>query len=202
MPADATLEDVWKLFRETEQQMKETDRRMSETDRRMSETDRRMSETDRKLREMSANVDRAVQAVADLTGKWGKFVEAIVAAAGGRLFAERGIPVHQVQQRTCAWRDGRTIEIDALVVNDAFVVVIEAKSTLKVQDVRDHLERLVEFKTFFPQYAGRKVLGAVAGMVIEEESDKFAYRQGLFVIGPAGDSVRLLNDPGFVPKAW
>lgn len=44
--------------------------------------------------------------------------------------------------------------------------------------------------------------GAVAGIVIEEGVDRFAYREGLFVIAQAGDTVRLLNDGEFVPKAW
>ena len=39
-------------------------------------------------------------------------------------------------------------------------------------------------------------------MVIAEEADKFAYRQGLFVIAQAGEMVHLLNDEKFQPKHW
>jgi hypothetical protein len=38
--------------------------------------------------------------------------------------------------------------------------------------------------------------------VISEESDKFAYRQGLFVIVQTGETVQLLNDKQFQPKHW
>lgn len=213
MVATATLDDVWATIRETDRQIQETNRQMQETDRKFQETDRKFRESDLGLQEterhMKENSDRldeqiagVLRAVGELTGKRGKFVEAIVAPACESLFAERGIPVHQVFQRARARIGGRTMEIDVLVVNGEHVVLVEVKTTLRVDDVRDHLERLAEFKTFFPSYADRQVLGAVAGMVIEEGADKFAYRHGLFVLAQSGDTVCLLNDGAFRPKAW
>ena len=49
---------------------------------------------------------------------------------------------------------------------------------------------------------GRKVIGAVGGIVIEEGSDKYAYKQGLYVITESGETVRILNDEKFKPKKW
>ena len=68
--------------------------------------------------------------------------------------------------------------------------------------IKEHIERLKVFKKFFPEYSDRKVIGAVAGIVIEEGADKFAYRQGLFVIGQTGETVKILNDKTFKPKIW
>ena len=181
MSADITLEEVWKLFRETDQKFRDTDR---------------------KLAQLEAIVARTSRSVDDLTGKWGKFLEGMVAPACKTLFADRNIPVHKVLQRVQAEYDGRTMEIDILVVNEGYVVLVEVKSTLKVDDVRDHLERLSQFREFFPEYADKQILGAMAGIVIEEQADRFAYREGLFVIGQAGDTVRILNDRQFQPKTW
>jgi len=181
MPAEVTLEEVWKLFRET---------------------DNKFRDTDRKLDELKAIVERTSRHVDDLTGKWGKFLEGMVAPACKTLFADRNIPVHKVHQRVQAEYEGRHIEIDIMVVNEGYVVLVEVKSTLKVDDVREHLERLGQFREFFPEYADRQILGAVAGIVIEEQADRFAYREGLFVIGQAGDTVRILNDNKFQPKTW
>jgi hypothetical protein len=61
---------------------------------------------------------------------------------------------------------------------------------------------LKQFKPFFPEYADRKVIGAVAGIVIDEDADQFAYRQGLFVIAQSGEAVKILNDEQFRPKHW
>jgi hypothetical protein len=216
MPAEVTLEEVWKLFRETDQMFRDTGQKFRETDQmfrdtgqkfwetdeKFRETDEKFRDTDRKLDRLEAIVARTSRSVDDLTGKWGKFVEGMVAPACKTLFADRNIPVHKVLQRVQAEYDSRSMEIDILVVNAGYVVLVEAKSTLKVDDVRAQLERLGQFREFFPEYADKQVLGVVAGIVIKEQADRFAYREGLFVIGQAGDTVRILNDPQFQPKTW
>jgi len=152
-------------------------------------------ETDRKIAEIS-------KTVAALTGKWGRFVERLIAPGTISMFKERGIEVEKVYQRVKAHKNGKEIKIDILAIDKEYAVLIEAKSTLGIEDIKEHIERLKIFKKFFPEYSDRKVIGAVAGIVIEEGADKFAYRQGLFVIGQTGETVKILNDKTFKPKIW
>ena len=42
----------------------------------------------------------------------------------------------------------------------------------------------------------------LAGIEIEEGADKYAYRQGLFVLAQRGENVAILNDTEFQPKTW
>ncbi len=177
---EKNVQEVWELFRETDRRFKENERRWEKTSR---------------------DVARATKAVDALTGKWGRFVEGLVPAVE-RLFQPRGIPVDKVFQRVKAHKNGREIEIDVLAINQGHVVLIEAKSTLSVEKVNEHLQKLREFKFFFPEYADRKVVGAVAGIVIEESADRDAYKCGLFVIGESGETVKILNDKKFVPRTW
>jgi len=113
------------------------------------------------------------------------------------MFKERGIEVEKVFQRVKAHKDGKEIEID--ILNKEYAILIEAKSSLSISNVNEHIERLKAFKIFFPEYSDRKVVGAVAGITIEEDADKYAYRHGLFVIGQSGETVRILNDKQFRP---
>ena len=203
----ATFENVWKLFQETAAQMRETDRKFKETDLKFQETDRKIQETAEKTAEQMRETDRLVKdvtrQVGNLSGKWGQFVENLVAPGCRTLFAERGIPVHQVHQRIRAnLDDGRNMEIDILVVNTDVAVLVEVKSTLTVADVRDHLNRLQQFKEFFPRYADCRVVGAVAGIVTEDKAAQFARNQGLFVIVQSGETVVLANEPEFKPRTW
>jgi len=46
------------------------------------------------------------------------------------------------------------------------------------------------------------VFGAVAGMIIESNADKYAYQKGLFVLKQKGNIVEIVNDENFQPKAW
>ncbi|MDK2896868.1 MAG: hypothetical protein PWP04_988 [Candidatus Atribacteria bacterium] len=175
------VQEIWELFRET--------------DKRMRETDERMKETDKKIEKLSESVQA-------LTGKWGKFVESLVVPALPKMLGERGIEVDRIFQRVRAQKEGKEMEVDILAVDTEYAVLVEAKSTLKVEDVREHIERLDSFKEFFPEYRDRKVAGAVAGIVIEEDADKFAYRQGLFVITQTGETAQILNDDSFQPRLW
>ena len=124
-------EEVWEILRKLALSSEETDRRMQETDRRMQETDLQMKETDRKLKEVTKAIGR-------LGNRLGEFVEEMVRPAVVRLFQQRGIAVHQVFRGAYAERDGDAMEIDLLVVNSVDVVLVEVKSELKVDDVKDH----------------------------------------------------------------
>ena len=182
---ERAIQEVWALFRETSESFKETDKRI----------ERLSQETDKKIAEVS-------KTVAALTGKWGRFVEGLIAPGTISMFKERGIEVEKVYQRVKAHKDGREIEIDILAINKEYAILIEAKSSLGISDIDEHIERLKAFKVFFPEYSDRKVVGAVAGITIEEEADRYAYRHGLFVIGQSGETVKILNDKKFRPKVW
>jgi len=120
--AQPTLEDIWKLFQET---------------------DRKFQETDKKIQQVSASIDR-------LGSKLGDFIRYELHPAAMRLFRERGIDVHEVHRSVSAERNGEGIEVDLLVVNDGDVVAIECKSHLSIDDVNAHLQRLEKLKRLLP----------------------------------------------------
>ena len=201
-----TADDVWKLLAELVEAQKETERCFQETERRFQETERRFQETERILKEQSLKTDRQItrlsQEIGNLGGKWGRFVENMVAPACENLFLNRQIPVHQVSQRVRKRLDGKTLEIDVLVTNENHVLVVEVKSSLSVDDVKELIKNLTEFRQFFPEYNHKQLYGAVAGIEIEEGADKYAYRQGLFVLAQRGENVAILNDTEFQPQTW
>ncbi|MBF0153424.1 MAG: DUF3782 domain-containing protein [Magnetococcales bacterium] len=205
--------DAWQKARqqEADARLKEAEARQQEANAWQKEWAARLEhdlqETRRSLRESHAETERVVKEVSKQIGqlgsRWGEFVEGLVAPACETLFAERGIPIHKVSPRVKAKLPGnRRMEIDILVVNTDTVALVEVKSKLKQENVREHLTRLAEFKDFFPEYASRRVLGAVAGIVIEEGVDRFAMSAGLFVIVQSGETVHLANDADFQPRVW
>lgn len=199
---DDRFKEIEKRFKETDERFKETDKQFKETDKRFRETDERFKVTDRELERLEITSEKALKAVYALTGKWSRFVEGLIAPAVERLFQEWGIEVDKVFQRVKTHKNGDEMEVDILAINGEYAVLIEAKSTLCVDDVKEHLERLERFKVFFPEYKERKAVGAVGGIVMEGDSDKFAYRNGLFVIGESGENAMILNDKKFKPKVW
>jgi hypothetical protein len=211
-------------IKEAEQRKQENDLRFKETERLLKEqgleTDRRIREVSQEIqavnlevRQLGEQVNKEISRVnkeisqvnkqiGDLGGKWGRFVENMVAPACETLFLKKGIPVHQVAQRLKRHSAEKTLEIDVLVTNEAHVLVVEVKSTLGVTDVKEFVEDLSQFRLFFPEYAQKDLYGAVAGIEIEKGVAKFAYRQGLFVLAQSGETVTILNDDNFQPKCW
>jgi len=212
-----TAGDVWQLLaelvaaqKETErllkEQSQETNQRNQETERKILAVSQEVSEVNKELSKQISAVNKQISAVnkqiGDLGGKWGRFVENMVAPACETIFLKRGIPVHQVGQRIKKRLNGQTLEIDVLVTNADHVLVVEVKSSLGVDDVKALIEDLTQFRQFFPEYNQKQLYGAVAGIKIDERSDVYATQEGLFLIEPAGDSVIIANSEKVKPRIW
>ena len=53
-----------------------------------------------------------------------------------------------------------------------------------------------------PEYASRRIYGAVAYLKAHQESDLRAERLGLFVIRATGSSASITNREGFTPRTF
>jgi len=118
------------------------------------------------------------------------------------LFQAKGIDVKEIYPRARVKRQGIAMEIDILAVDETELVLVEYKSRLSKDDVDEFLEKLSRFKEAFPHYKSYQAYGAIAGIEINEGIDRYAYRQGLFVIKPAGNTVKIVNSDNFQPKIW
>ena len=155
------------------------------------------------LTEQSQEIDDNLNKIADIFGgKWSFFVDTMVAPACENLFLNRGFTVYQISQIVRKKLNGKILQIDVLITNENHVLAVEVKSSLSVEDVKELIEDLEQFRQFFPEYNQKQLYGAVAGMGIEEGVDKYAYRQGLFVLAQSGENVTILNDDKFQPKVW
>ena len=225
MPQTITLDDFYALFRESERQRQETERVLrqsldisrQEFDRRMAESrtesDRSKADFDRRMAESKEEYDRRIakteriaaqanEAVNNLSSRWGRFVENLVAPAVLKLFQERGILVERTYQRMRAPRGKQNLEIDIFAVNHDVAIVIEVKSRLTQDHVRKFIQTLEVFKTVFTEYAHHQLYGAMAGIEIDGDVDKYAENQGLFILQQSGDSVCISTDRSFVPRTW
>ena len=187
-----TIADIYALFQRSQE----------EADRRFAEADRRAAEAEVRLAKAEAIAAKANEAVNNLSSRWGRFVENLVAPAVLRLFQNRGIAVEEVYQRVRSARGGRNLEIDIFAVDDDVAVIVEVKSRLTQESIRQCLQTMEQFKTAFPHYADYQIYGAVAAIEIDGEVDIYAYNQGFFVIQQSGDSVEISNPAGFTPRIW
>lgn len=208
---------IWALFQETREQSKEdkkmltemfreTDAKFRETDAQIKETAAQMKENERMLTEMFKQTDKKFKEtqkmVGNLTNSWGAFVEGMVLPSVVKMFNERGIDIEEVYSRAKSRKKAETMEIDIIGNNSSYVVAIEVKSKLLSYDLLQFIEKLGKFKYFFPKYANKDLIGAVAGITIDESVKNLALEKKLFIIMQKGEEMEIINDKNFKPGFW
>ncbi len=204
-----TLEKLEELiyvgFKQTEERFKDIEERFIDVEERFIDVEERFKDTDRLFRETSEELRKDFaktrKEVANVTDALGRFSENMVAPALVRLLNQVGIPISETAVRVRS--PLRRIEYDIVAVNGDVVVVVSVKTRLNAEHVKTFIEeRLTIFKEVFPRYRDMKLLGAVAGMSVEQEADAYAIKQGLFALTQSGDNIRLVNPEDFVPKVF
>ncbi|MFH7243402.1 MAG: hypothetical protein ACHWZW_11185 [Spirulina sp.] len=191
---------------EAKQRSADLDRQLADfaakADQRAAEADRRAAEADRRLARIERIAAQANQESARLGERWGQFVENLVEPAVITLFQARGIGVQETYRRMKSKRPAAPMEIDIFAIDGDVAVAIEVKSRLARRDVEYFLEKLGRFKQSFIHFQEYQLYGAVAGIEIDENMDRYAYQQGLFVIRQCGDAMEIANDATFQPATW
>ncbi len=184
---ETNYNDLMAIMKEIAEQSKETDKKIRELTEQSKQTDIRLN----KLQGL-------------FTTQWGKLVESMVAPACLNLFMKRGIDVSDTQKNRIIKIGGiKKAEYDVILANGTEVVIVEVKTTLKVEHVNYFLEKLSEVKTWIKSYSEKRVYGAIAAISFDESSDNYAIKKGLFVIKNSGEGILSIdNEMTFKPKAF
>ena len=189
---------------QTDHQLKETDRQLKETDRQLKETDRQLKENAEELKKSKLEVDKHFKRLDNLfTGQWGKLMESLVEGDLTTLLQERGIEITSIAPAgRKGTRNGEDYEFDIIVINGTEIVVVEVKTTLDIEKVDHFFEKLGKFIHYIPEHKGKKIYGAMAYLKANQSSEKYAEKQGLFVIRATGSSSSIINKKDFKPREF
>ena len=201
---DRQMQETDRQMKETDRRMQETDRQMQETDRRMQETDRQMKETDRQIKETTRKMDEYNKRFGDFTNRFGEVVEYMIAPNLVEKFKELGhIFLQSVSDARVVDRENDIhFEIDVKLENGAKAMLVEVKTKLTAENVKEHVERLEKMRRYADLHGDkRSFLGAVAGVVITPYAKKYALKQGFFVVEPSGETFNI-TPPSGKPKEW
>lgn len=194
--------------REEARWAEEAKRRAEEEKRRAEEEAKRRAEEEAKREAAYARDQRAAEKRMNklesiFVGEWGKLMERLVEGDLVRLLRGRGINIMQTSSRRHGrLPNGENFEFDIIAHDGDTIVVVEVKTTLRPDDVKEFLYRLDHARELLPEYANKKIHGAVGFLSEESESATMAERRGLFVIRATGSSAAIINDPGFSPKLF
>jgi predicted AAA+ superfamily ATPase len=155
-----------------------------------------LQETDRLVSDLSKNVG-------GLNRSMGELIETLIAARLWEKFSGYPYNLKRAYQRIPIYdeKNYALAEIDILLVDTEWAMVVEVKQKLRESDIEHHTKRMERIVKYPPAEAkGKKLLGALAAGVVSPEARDLAYSNGYFVLELTGESVALIPPPeGFKP---
>ncbi len=180
-----TPDEIWQILKETAAIQKRNSREIAELRLSQKETDQQIKKTE-----------------ALFNTQWGRLMESLVEGDLIPILRQKGVKVSQTHKNVGQRGYGDDFEYDIIAENGQEVVVVEVKTTLRVNDVKDFLISLQKFTTRKPRYRENTIYGAVAWLRADEESALYAEKQGLFVIRATGSSASIVNQENFQPQVF
>lgn len=185
---------------------------MTEVLRAQARTQQQIEQTSREMRdfkiEMRESHREMRQRWGELSNKMGTMAEDLVAPSVSRtLRTVVGCPddaiehvAVRVRQRHPETRQMQ--EFDVIAACGDYTLINETKSSLSPEHITDFVDLMDRAREFFPEYADRKFIGAIASLYVDPSVVRFGERQGLIVLGFGEDLMDVLNSSEFKPKEF
>ena len=183
--------------RRMEESRKETEREVEEMlAKTHSEVNEMLAETHREVKEMFAETNASIRRVSvEFLGVTGHIVEGLVSSSTEKIFKDAGFDLHDSGKnlrRELASED-KQMEVDAMLGNEKLVVPVEVKANFTQKKVKRFLHKMEMFRKFFPEYADKEVVAAIAAINYEAGVADFAHEEGLLVIRVSSDDIFSLD---------
>jgi hypothetical protein len=163
---------------------------------------------DEQLEKSIADSERSRQEMdkrlAKLGDRFGELIESMVEGGIIRIFQELGYDFTKYGRCQKFKKPELNVsgEIDFFLENGHVACLVEVKSNLSEDDVRDHVERMRKYRVYADAvHDHRQFIAAVGGGVVRDNVRLFALRQGMYVIQQTGDYVEVIPPEG-KPKMW
>jgi hypothetical protein len=196
---EANFDRIQKGFEEIQKAHQKTEKTVEEIGKAHKETEKIIEEIQKAHRETEKTLNKAIGGLSNTVGT---LVERFMTVGLPQKFKQFGFAFNRVT--TVKWADGENniyTEIDGLLENGDQAMVVEVKTTLRNEDVDDHLERMERVRKYADLHGdSREFLGAIAATIVDKSSRSYAVKKGFFVIEPAGEDVKITKPVS--EKVW
>ncbi len=145
----------------------------------------------------------------ELANKMGTMAEDLVAPSIERILRQvvgcakeevEAVAV-RVRRRHPVTRQRR--EFDVVAACRDYALINETKSVLRPEAITEFVtDCLPTAREYFPEYANKRIIGAIASLYVDEGLVRQGERLGVIVLGIGEEVMDVLNSPGFAPKAF
>ena len=161
-------------------------------------------ESDRRREEIERIVKNNAQLIGKLGGRFGEMVEYMVMPNLISKFQELGYVFNKAYPQATIkdYKNNIITEIDITLENGDKVMIVEVKSKPTTENIIEHIERMEKVRVHADLHNDKRILlGAVAGMVFNDNEKTFALKNGFYVIEPSGETFNITPPQG-KPKEW
>jgi hypothetical protein len=193
-----SFESVWALIQENAKQHERDMKEIRESQKELVESQKEY-EQERKKDKAEFN-----EKLGNYINLFGDFTEYMMAPKLREKFKDFGLffPKTSRNVRVKDENNKTILEADAMLENGDKAMMVEIKTQLTVERINKHIERLEKMRKHADLYGDKRTfLGAVAGVVVDDESREYALNQGFYLIEPEGEEL-IITPPNNKPKEW
>jgi len=173
-----------------DEEMKERDEKFA---REMKDRDEKFAKEMKEFRDETNTAIRRISV--EFLGATGHIVEGLASSAVDKIFKDAGLDLLHYGKniKPKLPEDNSKMEVDVLLGNETFVVPVEVKADFTKRKVKRFVRQMAMYRTFFPEYADKEVVAAVAAINYEGGADQLAHEEGLLVIRVSSDNIFSLD---------
>ena len=182
-PKETSFEQIWAILDKTADRLDRITERQEETSQQIKEIGKRFG---------------------DFTNSFGDVVEYMIAPNLQEKFRDLGYDFQEAstKHKVHDKKNDIKFEIDVFLQNGDTAMLVEIKANLTISDINKHITRLEKMRKYADLRGDtRHFLGAVAGIVVEDDEKEYALSQGFFLIEPTGENF-FITPPHNKPKEW
>jgi len=200
---------------QADERSRQADERSRQADERLAayiaRSDQKMEEFSRELREDRAKLSQEIREatrqyrkeMGEITNRMGRLVEDAVYPGIPKIFKQiTGLDDSAIKQSSIRVKKTEPTqrEFDAVIIGGEYVLINETKSTLNPETVKKFYNLMKDdIHTYFPEYAGKKFIGVVSSLYVDESIVQQGSKLGLYVLGFKEDLMDVLNPAEFKP---
>ena len=182
--------------REFDRQIRISNERMDRLER-FSEAAKAENEKGfQELREMVEKTNASISRIStEFIGATGHIIEGLASSSVDKVFKDAGFDLLHYGKniKPKSPEANQQMEIDVLLGNDQFIVPVEVKADFTKKKVKRFIHSMGRFRKFFPEFADKEVIAAVAAINYGNGADTFAHEEGLLVIRVSSDNIFSLD---------
>ncbi|MDW8349145.1 MAG: hypothetical protein RML49_02620 [Verrucomicrobiae bacterium] len=183
--------------KKTDQQINRLDQQISRLEETVEKTVQSVKKLEESLEKTNRKVDRLAELYGNMSNNIGEILEEKFLEALEVTKELGGMKFEQIEGRV---RLPGEAEFDIVMRNGESVAAIEVKQCVRKEDVKRLAEKLPLLHKY-KDFEGMRVYGGLAGERITKEAKGLAEEEGFYLIAETPKGLRLLNKPGFKPRA-